>query len=107
MNTKIRCLLLALLIASASNSYCQENVSIGHVYTDIILFRPLGLGMTMTGAALFAVVSPMLAVSDLTSAHGGAFDQAKNALVMTPFKYTFDRPLGVFKSGPDDTYLKH
>lgn len=107
MNTKIRYLLLALLIASSSNGHCQDNVSIGHVYTDIILFRPLGLGMTMTGAALFAAVSPMLAISDLTSASGGAFDQAQNALVMTPFKYTFDRPLGVFKSGPDGTYLKH
>lgn len=54
---------------------------------DAILVRPLMLGATVLGAALFVVSLPF-------SALGGNAGEAGQTLVVTPFKATFVRCLG-------------
>lgn len=54
---------------------------------DAVLVRPLMLGATILGAAVFVVSLPF-------SALGGNAGEAGDTLVVTPFKATFVRCLG-------------
>jgi hypothetical protein len=57
---------------------------------DVLIERPIGLVMTVSGFGLFIVTLPF-------SALGGNAQEVGNKLVERPFKYTFKRPLGHFQ----------
>lgn len=56
---------------------------------DAFVFRPTTLALTAIGGAAFVLTLPF-------SATGGNVEQAKQRLVMEPWRFTFDRPLGEF-----------
>jgi hypothetical protein len=60
-----------------------------HPIFDLIVLRPLGLGVTALGVAVFvpaALVTAVVRPSDI--------DKPFDYLVMQPFGYTFQDPLG-------------
>ncbi|MCF8024918.1 MAG: hypothetical protein K9J79_06355 [Desulfobacteraceae bacterium] len=61
----------------------------GAMAVDIFAARPLGLASTVFGAATFVVSLPF-------SALGHNVGPAYEALIVSPARYTFDRPLGEF-----------
>ncbi|MCF8109977.1 MAG: hypothetical protein K9J85_00665 [Desulfobacteraceae bacterium] len=56
---------------------------------DIVVARPVGLVSTILGSAVFVVSLPF-------SALGKNVNQSYDLLVVSPARYTFDRPLGDF-----------
>jgi hypothetical protein len=56
---------------------------------DALLARPIGLLATIAGSVIFIVSSPF-------SALGGNIGAAWDNLVVTPARFTFQRPLGDF-----------
>lgn len=56
---------------------------------DAFVFRPTTLALTAIGGAAFVLTLPF-------SATGGNIEQAKQRLVLEPWRFTFDRPLGEF-----------
>ena len=54
---------------------------------DLIALRPLGLAATVIGAGVFVVSLPFTLI-------GGYVNEASQKLVVEPFLFTFDRPLG-------------
>jgi len=73
----------------------QEQVrrepSSGEVLVDAVIARPIGLLTTIAGAAAFVVSLPFTLPSK-------SVDRAKEALVVTPARYTFKRPIGQLDS---------
>ncbi len=61
----------------------------GGMIVDIVAARPLGLVATVGGTLVFLVSWPF-------SALGGNSDEAWDSLVVSPAKYTFQRPLGEY-----------
>ncbi|MBF0285344.1 MAG: hypothetical protein HQL51_12905 [Magnetococcales bacterium] len=57
------------------------------MFFDALLCRPLGLVSTVVGTSLFVISLPF-------SALGGNSEQAAERLVMEPYRFTFQRPLG-------------
>src|SRR5437764_1062324 len=68
----------------AADSYEKKA---GTLAADVFIYRPAGVLLTVTGAALFVLILPATAIS------GGTRDTA-NTLVKTPYKFTFRRPIG-------------
>lgn len=56
---------------------------------DAFVFRPTTLVLTAIGGAAFVLTLPF-------SATGGNVEEAKQKLVVEPWRFTFDRPLGQF-----------
>ena len=54
---------------------------------DVLLLRPLAAAATVVGGVMFVVTHP---ISYALKQH----DRAKQDLVMTPYRDTFERPLG-------------
>ena len=54
---------------------------------DLILLRPLGFAATVIGAAVFVVSLPFSLI-------GKNVNEASQKLIVEPFLFTFDRPLG-------------
>lgn len=90
----ISALLVALGVPPAS-AFDQEQVrrepSSGEVLVDAVIARPIGLLATIAGAAAFVVSLPFTLPSK-------SVDRAKEALVVTPARYTFKRPIGQLDS---------
>ncbi|MCC7547143.1 MAG: hypothetical protein IT532_05210 [Burkholderiales bacterium] len=63
----------------------------GEVLVDAVIARPIGLLTTIVGAAAFVVSLPFTLPSN-------SVDRAKEALVVTPARYTFKRPIGQLDS---------
>src|SRR5262245_4259128 len=57
------------------------------ILADVFVYRPAGVILTVSGAALFALIYQATLIS------GGTRDTA-NTLVKTPFNFTFRRPIG-------------
>lgn len=94
-------LLLAALISLSAPVQAGDHVDVSSVWADVFFYRPLGLAMTLSGTAIFAVISPMLAIADLNATDASAFADAKAKLITTPYDFTFNRPLGVLSPGRD------
>jgi hypothetical protein len=60
---------------------------------DILVYRPIGLAVTIAGAGLVVGASPLIALASIPKPHD-AFPQAFDILVTNPAAYTFVRPLG-------------
>lgn len=67
----------------------QGKISPEAMSIDIIAARPLGLAATVLGTVVFVVSWPF-------SALGGNSEAAWDTLVVSPARYTFQRPLGDF-----------
>lgn len=94
--TRLRSRLLAAgataLLAASPMSQAMESAryndpSYGSMVVDAAVARPLGLGATVVGAALWIVTLPF-------SALGGNIDEAATQLIVKPARFTFTRPLG-------------
>ncbi len=59
----------------------------GSAFIDALFYRPVGLAAIPLGSVLFVATLPF-------SATGGNIGQSFDNLVVAPFKYTFNRPLG-------------
>ena len=62
---------------------------------DLLITRPLGLAATVTGTALFIVMSPFTALSSIAPPHD-AFERVADVFIIVPATYTFLRPMGKF-----------
>ena len=71
---------------------------------DILIYRPIGLAVTIAGAGILVGTSPLIALASIPQPHD-AFPQAFDILVNTPAIYTFYRPLGD-RSLPYYQYLR-
>ncbi|MEC4748711.1 hypothetical protein [Methylomicrobium sp. Wu6] len=65
----------------------------GFTLLDILIYRPIGLAVTIAGAGLVVGISPLIALASIPRPHD-AFPQAFDILVNNPAAYTFVRPLG-------------
>ncbi|MBS3963457.1 MAG: hypothetical protein KGZ80_02980 [Methylomonas sp.] len=95
--------LFALLMTASHPASAHERLSFTEVLADVVFYRPAGLALTALGVGLFAATSPMLLVADQVPPHD-ALDDAVDVLVMTPYRFTFQRPIGALRSGPDGVY---
>jgi len=71
----------------------EKNYSPLFVIPDILIYRPVGIAVTAAGAGLFAAISPLTALAQISPPHN-AFEKTSNILIMAPARYTFDRPVG-------------
>ncbi|TQV82535.1 hypothetical protein FKG94_07320 [Exilibacterium tricleocarpae] len=74
------------------NNGVDEDPSALAMATDLVIVRPVMLGITVVGSALWLVSLPF-------SAAGGNVKQAADTLVIGPGKTTFVRCLGCTRSG--------
>nr|MBS0019102.1 hypothetical protein [Gammaproteobacteria bacterium] len=90
-----RVVVLGLSLATASGYVGAYERQLEHppsaslMILDAFAFRPTTLALTIIGGAAFVLTLPF-------SATGGNVEQAKERLVMEPWRFTFDRPLGEF-----------
>ena len=88
MKRNVLILISALfLAASAPSTSAFDDGSFEAVAADVIVVRPFSFVATLLGSALFVVSLPVAAISDSVS------DTAE-ALVYTPGRMTFTRPVG-------------
>jgi hypothetical protein len=80
-------LLVASPVAGAADSVRYDDASFGTMLVDAAVARPLGLGATVVGTAIWIVTLPF-------SALGGNIDDAASELIIKPARFTFIRPLG-------------
>ena len=78
---------LALSFASVTRAAADNGNGGGAMIADALIARPLCLAATIVGSAFFVVSLPI-------SLATGSADRARDALVVTPAKATFSRPLG-------------
>ncbi len=69
---------------SQADTYEQKA---GRVAADVLIYRPAGLLLTIGGSALFLVALPISSIA-------GGTKQTAKTLVVTPYKFTFQRPVG-------------
>jgi hypothetical protein len=98
-----KALLFLLLFFGTQPAKADESASLGSLYADILIYRPIGFAMTMTGAAVFVATSPMLAVANMAPPHN-AFEHASDMMIKTPYKFTFERPLGALRPDENGVY---
>lgn len=80
---------LPCMTGFAQDLEMDDDLIAGKMAGDALVVRPLGLGATVIGGALFIVSLPF-------SALGGNIDAAYEYLLADPFNFTFSRPLGDF-----------
>jgi hypothetical protein len=88
---------LILTVTWVTPIFAWEEPDAFSMAADTILARPLGIAATILGTAFFVVSLPFTAAS-------GSVDKAAQKLVVDPFSFTFDRPLGEF---PETDYNDH
>lgn len=76
-------------VLAQEESMHKEEMTTEKMAVDILLVRPVGIAATVVGTALFIVSWPF-------SALGGNTDEAYQAFMVEPAKFTFKRPLGQF-----------
>lgn len=105
MKYKLKLIFVFLILLSSQLAKSDERASLATIYADVLIYRPIGFALTVTGTALFVAVSPMLAIANIAPPHD-AFDDSLEMLVMTPFNFTFDRPLGVMRPDGNGIYQR-
>ena len=87
--TAIALVVIPCATGLAAGMQPDDEIQAGQMAGDALVARPLGLCATVIGGALFVISLPF-------SALGGNTKPAYDRLVVDPFKFTFDRPLGDF-----------
>ena len=72
----------------------------GAEVVDVLLLRPAGLFATLIGGVSYLALSPLTAIAMISPPHD-AFERLALPLVLKPFAFTFDRPLGSFKTNSE------
>ncbi|MGR9071987.1 MAG: hypothetical protein ACU833_02865 [Gammaproteobacteria bacterium] len=99
MKQTIAGLTIFFLFTTAAPAPAEESsidYSPGFVIFDILLYRPVGVAATLIGSCLFVGLSPLTALAQISPPHD-AFEKTADILVVSPFKYTFDRPVGEWR----------
>jgi hypothetical protein len=93
MKTKLLATLCVILIGlgSITPASATDGDHGGAIIADVVIARPLGLAATVLGTAFFILALPVALPSK-------SVNKAADALVVTPAKATFTRPLGDFES---------
>jgi hypothetical protein len=86
-------LLLVMCCSAVAHSQSVEKTDPGFVLLDVLLYRPVGLAVTVIGTAVFIGVSPLTALASIPEPHD-AFAKISNILILFPATYTFVRPIG-------------
>jgi hypothetical protein len=105
MKYKLKLIFVFLILLSSQLAKSDERVSLVTIYGDVLIYRPIGFALTVTGTALFVAITPMLAIANLAPPHD-AFDDSSEMLVMTPFNFTFNRPLGAMWRDGNGVYQR-
>jgi hypothetical protein len=84
---------LLFSLSATAGQYKDEDYDKSYILPDLIIMRPLGLGVTLAGTGLFIVLSPLTAFASIAPPHD-AFEKTANLLIMAPGHFTFSRPLG-------------
>jgi hypothetical protein len=79
--------LLGLALPAGAESVPDAGPTGEMMFFDVAFLRPFGLAATALGSAAFVVSLPFSWI-------GGNLQDAAQKLVVDPFLYTFDRPLG-------------
>jgi hypothetical protein len=79
--------LLAVAPLASADEVRYDDPSFTSMVIDGAIARPLGLGATVVGTAVWIVTLPF-------SALGGNVGEAADRLVIDPARFTFVRPLG-------------
>jgi len=85
---------LAFALMTPGNAAAVGEDNGGAIMADALIARPICLAATALGTAVFVVSLPFALIT-----HG--VDRSAKALVVTPAKATFTRPLGDFESLKD------
>jgi len=97
---------LSLLLLTCSLAVSAgETLDAGTNILDIVFYRPLGLAATLAGTGLLVGIAPLTAFASISPPHDAVY-RAAGILVVAPAKFTFDRPLGVFKPDADGEYRR-
>lgn len=87
-------ILLSVMCCSAvAHSQSVEESDPGFVLLDVLLYRPVGLVVTVIGTGVFVGMSPLTALASIPVPHD-AFVKTSKILILAPANYTFIRPLG-------------
>ena len=87
-------ILLSMISCSAiAQSKNIEESDPAFVLLDVILYRPVGLAVTIAGTGLFVGLSPIIALASIPAPHD-AFYKTSKILILAPAAYTFIRPIG-------------
>ncbi len=65
------------------------------IIADVLIMRPLGMAACVVGLVGAMVAWPFAAITN-------SCDQVCNQLIVKPYKYTFERPLGQMDYGDPD-----
>jgi hypothetical protein len=98
MKRKFVTFLLWLVVCAMTPAYANANnnpspVGLPQVLVDIVLIRPLGFALTVSGTAVLMGMSPIIGLAAIAEPHD-AFNRASDVLVVWPARFTFTRPLG-------------
>lgn len=87
--------ILVLIITAfvGTGIYAKEVPSSGEMMFDVVPIRPLGIVSLAVGTTLFIVALPF---SVLTANPEQVIRQNAKRLVIYPFRFTFQRPIGEF-----------
>ena len=99
----LSCLVMDQALAGSPYPDTGRKVSLPYVVADLVLLRPFGLAMTVTGAAMLVATSPITGIASIAPPHD-AFQIAAKAMVTGPAGFTFDRPLGEMSYNGNWTY---
>ncbi len=80
-------LIMALAVALVPQVWAYRDWDSTPMEVDAWALRPLGIAATVLGAASFIVALPFAALT-------GTTQEAADALVVAPYKFTFERPMG-------------
>ncbi len=80
-------LALGLVIGFISPVCAYRDWDTTPVEVDGLVLRPLGIGATILGVAAFFATLPFAAIT-------GTVESTAEALVVEPYRFTFERPVG-------------
>ncbi|MEY3289113.1 MAG: hypothetical protein RLZZ419_1355 [Pseudomonadota bacterium] len=87
-------IVLSLMCGSAvAQSQSTAKADPGFVLLDVLLYRPVGLVVTIIGTGILVGVSPLIALASIPKPHD-AFAKMSEILVLAPAGYTFVRHVG-------------
>ena len=97
----IICMLQVPAIAMAETSKVTEPTTVSVQETDLnttsvypeLILRPVGVLSSIAGAGFYIASLPFAAVVNFLEPHD-ALDVTYDAFILTPFKLTFQRPIG-------------
>lgn len=101
-------LMFALLLSNAGLCRADDEIGYGRfglidAMAEVLLLRPLGVAATIAGTAFFVVTSPITALADISPPHD-AFKKMADVFIVSPAKFTFDRPMGVYYPDAEGEY---